>query len=216
MRNVILADNQDITRVGIECLLTRFSPDISIEYAVDKSEIIAGLKNQPSSFVILDYTYSDFGSVDELLILNQRFADANWLLFSEDLNGDFLRRLLFNSNAFSVVLKTSEIDEINASLKHVLRNERFICGKVTSLLISSNKTTGEHIREVLTVREREILKEIALGKTTKEIAAEQILSFHTINTHRKNIFRKLDVNNIQEAIKYAIRAGIIDVADYYI
>lgn len=216
MRNVILADNQDITRVGIECLLTRFSTDISIEYAGNKSEIITGLKNRPSSLVILDYTYSDFGSVDELLILNQRFVNANWLLFSEDLNGDFLRRLLFNSNAFSVVLKTSEIDEINASLKHVLRNERFICGKVASLLISSTKATTENIREVLTVKEREILKEIALGKTTKEIAAEQILSFHTINTHRKNIFRKLDVNNIQEAIKYAIRAGIIDVADYYI
>lgn len=215
MKNIILADNQDITRVGMEYLLRELSHDISIEYAINKSEIINGLKGQPSSLVVLDYTYSDFGSVDELLILNQRFDKANWLLFSEDLNGEFLRRLLFNSVAFSVVLKTSEIDEINTSLKHVLRNERFICGKVTSLLIS-NRTINDSIKEVLTAKEREILKEIALGKTTKEIALEQNLSFHTINTHRKNIFRKLDVNNIQEAIKYAIRAGIIDVADYYI
>ncbi|GAE15051.1 anthranilate synthase [Bacteroides pyogenes JCM 10003] len=55
-----------------------------------------------------------------------------------------------------------------------------------------------------------------MGKTTKEIAAEKNLSFHTINSHRKNIFRKLGVNNAHEATKYAMRAGIVDLAEYYI
>jgi DNA-binding NarL/FixJ family response regulator len=68
----------------------------------------------------------------------------------------------------------------------------------------------------LTTSERLVLHEIARGKTTKEIAFEQNLSFHTINTHRKNIFRKLEVNNVHEAIKYALRAGIIDSSEYYI
>ena len=53
-------------------------------------------------------------------------------------------------------------------------------------------------------------------ETTKEIAYEKNLSFHTVNSHRKNIFRKLEVNNVHEAIKYAIRAGIYDAAEYYI
>ena len=53
-------------------------------------------------------------------------------------------------------------------------------------------------------------------KTTKEIASERFSSVHTIMTHRKNIFRKLDVNNAQEAIRCALRAGIIDVMEYYI
>ncbi|MCD8101982.1 MAG: LuxR C-terminal-related transcriptional regulator [Alistipes sp.] len=48
------------------------------------------------------------------------------------------------------------------------------------------------------------------------MAAGRCLSFHTINSHRKNIFRKLGVNNVQEAIRYALRAGIIDMADYNI
>ena len=61
-----------------------------------------------------------------------------------------------------------------------------------------------------------ILKEIATGKTTKEIAADKCLSFHTVNTHRKNIFRKLNVNNVHEAIKVAIRSGLVDIAEYYI
>lgn len=68
----------------------------------------------------------------------------------------------------------------------------------------------------LTPTEQAVLREIALGRTTREIAADRYVSFHTVITHRKNIFRKLGVNNVHEATKYAMRAGIIDVAEYCI
>ena len=68
----------------------------------------------------------------------------------------------------------------------------------------------------LTKTETEILKDIALGMTTKETAEKRFSSFHTVNTHRKNIFRKLGVNNVHEATKYALRAGLVDSAEYYI
>ena len=68
----------------------------------------------------------------------------------------------------------------------------------------------------LTLTETEILKDIALGMTTREIAEKRFSSFHTVNTHRKNIFRKLGVNTVHEATKYALRAGLVDSAEYYI
>ena len=71
-------------------------------------------------------------------------------------------------------------------------------------------------RVKLTKTEMEVLRDIALGLTTKEIAEKRFSSFHTINTHRKNIFRKLNVNNVHEATKYALRAGMVDAAEYYI
>ncbi len=70
--------------------------------------------------------------------------------------------------------------------------------------------------DLLTPAERKCTEKIALGKTTKEIAAEKNLSFHTVNSHRKNIFRKLGVNNVHEATKYAMKAGIVDLVEYYI
>ena len=74
-----------------------------------------------------------------------------------------------------------------------------------------------NIKEIgITKTETEILKDIALGMTTKEIAEKRFSSFHTVNTHRKNIFRKLGVNNVHEATKYALRAGLVDSAEYYI
>ena len=68
----------------------------------------------------------------------------------------------------------------------------------------------------LTRTEREILVDIAQGLTTREIAEKRFSSFHTVNTHRKNIFRKLGVNTVHEATKYALRAGLVDSSDYYI
>ena len=99
------------------------------------------------------------------------------------------------------------------------RKERFICIHVSNLLLSvSNASPVLHTLkdDLLTPAERSVLKEIALGKTTKEIAAEKNLSFHTVNSHRKNIFRKLGVNNVHEATKYAMKAGIGDLVEYYI
>ena len=80
----------------------------------------------------------------------------------------------------------------------------------------ANEQWQEVERVKLTKTEMEVLRDIALGLTTKEIAEKRFSSFHTINTHRKNIFRKLNVNNIHEATKYALRAGMVDAAEYYI
>ena len=68
----------------------------------------------------------------------------------------------------------------------------------------------------LTHSEIEIVKLIASGYTTKEIAGQRNVSFHTVNTHRKNIFRKLGVNNASELIMQAIKSGWIDNIEYYI
>ena len=73
-----------------------------------------------------------------------------------------------------------------------------------------------HQPQKLTPTEQEILRLIALGHSVKEIAAMRYNSEYTISTHKKNIFSKLGVNNAHEATKYALRAGLVDSAEYYI
>jgi len=216
MKDVIIADKQDITRVGMETLVLNAKKASSILLADSKSELIKTLISHPSAIVILDYTLSDFTSVDELLNLGYRFTQSRWLLFSDELSYDFLRRVLVGSEMYSIVLKSCDLDEINTGLIHIFRGERFICGRVSNQLLQTRKPVTDAIDKILTATEKEILKEIALGRTTKEIAANRNLSFHTIITHRKNIFRKLEVNNVHEAIKYAMKAGLVDLAEYYI
>jgi DNA-binding NarL/FixJ family response regulator len=126
-----------------------------------------------------------------------------------------VKRVTYNSHSFSILLKDCSKEEVISSIESILKGEVFICHRIVHHL--SAKKNYEVLEEKkLTVTEREILKEIASGKSTKEIANERCLSIHTVITHRKNIFRKLEVNNLHEATKYALRAGIIDASDYYI
>lgn len=187
--------------------------------ADNKVELIQQLRLHPGAVVILDYTLFDFTGSDELIVLHERFKEADWLLFSDELSVGFLRQVLFSSMAFGIVLKDNSKEEILIALQCASRKERFICNHVSNLLLArDNRPPTPHSVQdaLLTPAERSILKEIALGKTTKEIAAERNLSFHTVNSHRKNIFRKLSVNNAHEATKYAMKAGIVDLVEYYI
>ena len=220
MREFIIADNQDITKAGMMFLLSRQKDTALLLEADNKAELIQQLRLHPGAVVILDYTSFDFVSSDELIVLHERFKEADWLLFSDELSIGFLRQVLFSSMSFGVVLKDNSKEEILTALQCASRKERFICNHVSNLLLSGNSQTSLlhpiQQNDLLTPVERSILKEIALGKTTKEIAVERNLSFHTINSHRKNIFRKLGVNNAHEATKYAMKAGIVDLVEYYI
>lgn len=213
MKSVLLADNQDITRAGLLYICKDIAGYASVYQVGDKKELLRYLAEDEHTIVILDYTLFDFGSADELIVLQERFKSVRWILFSEELSTDFVRRLVYSSEAFSIVLKDSPLE---ASLQCAERSERFLCHRISNLLLSRKHEADHPERPLLTVTELEILKAIAQGKTTKEIASERFSSIHTIMTHRENIFRKIAVNNVYEATKYAVRAGIIDMSDYYI
>lgn len=216
MKPLILADNQDITKAGILYLSDKMPGFSSVLEADNRKDLLKLLTVNQDAVVVLDYTLFDLAGADELIILQQRFGRICWILFSDELSEDFIRRLLFSSEAFSIVMKDSDAEEIRTALDSSLHSERFICQRIHNLLSNRKVQRESKERPVLTTTETDILKAIALGKTTKEIAAERFSSTHTVTTHRKNIFRKLEVNNIHEATKYALRAGIIDSAEYYI
>lgn len=210
---ILLADRQDITRAGLIYILQGIE-GVEWKYTEDKSELILALKDDDDAVVVVDYTSFDINDADELLIMQQRFTKTRWLLFSEDLSADFVRVLIASSMAFSILLKESPLSEIKEALKYCIHGSRFICQRMTEVLLAPSHDVEEKVN--LTKTETEILKDIALGMTTKEIAEKRFSSFHTVNTHRKNIFRKLNVNNVHEATKYALRAGLVDTAEYYI
>lgn len=209
---LILADNQPITRLGILALWNKIIPDGTVVAVSNKSELQNALTEHPQALVILDYTLFDFSGLDSLLITGTRFSCTRWVLFSDDLSESFLRRIIPMSR-YSIVMKETSIDQISKAIQSGLAKKQFLCDRVKTILNSKK----EHIEQVLlTVTERDILKGIAQGKTSQQIAEERCLSIHTIATHRKNIFRKIGVNNALEASKYAAQTGLVDMTEYYI
>lgn len=217
MRNLILADNQDISKSGWRYLIAQSTENFSITEVNQKKQLIEELMIDSNSLVILDYTLFDFESTEELINIGTRFNQTLWILFSDSLSNQFLRSVLYNTINFGVIMKDGSIDELKSALKESLKGNRYISSHVSNILLDNSRKTEAGIpKNLLTTTEQEILKEMAMGKTSKEIANSRFVSVHTIMTHRKNIFRKIEVNTIYEATKYAMRAGIVDTLEYYI
>ena len=212
-KTCILADNQFVTRCGISALFKDMGVDTILQAETTK-ELRGKLNDYPDALVVLDYTLFDFTSMYQMLNLKSAANKTTWLLFSDELSEHFLRYVLISEPTISVVMKHDSQNEVMIALHNTINNTPYICHSARQIL--NGKSTTDVALINLTASEKTILHEIALGKTTKEIAHEKNLSFHTVNAHRKNIFRKLEVNNVHEAIKYAVRAGIYDVAEYYI
>lgn len=216
MRDLIIADTQDITRIGVKYMVREITGVSQVYEVGNKSDLICTLSKSTDGLIVLDYTLFDFESINDLQVLSERYPESDWILFSDELSDAFLKHIQVNNLSFSVVLKSSSLDEIDTAIRSALFRETFYCKRVDNHMRMLNRTLESFSEHTLTNTEKEILKEIALGRTTKEIAAERNLSFHTVITHRKNIFRKLEVNNVHEASKYAMKAGIVDLSEYYI
>ena len=213
MGKYIIADNQEITRFAIESLLKQDEQN-TVYRAYDKSSLVAHLKEHEHAVVILDYTLFDFADEDQLLKVSERFALSQWLVISDELTPQFLKRVVYSSHQFSIVFKDGPISELREALHSINRHVRYISQRALESIITHQN--DDEKPGILTATETEVVKAIAQGKTTKEIAEERFSSIHTITTHRKNIFRKLGVNTAHEVVKYARRAGLVDPSEFYI
>jgi DNA-binding NarL/FixJ family response regulator len=209
---LLLADNQPITRLGIISLWSRFVPEGQVVAVKDKEELLHSLAIHPEALIILDYTLFDFVSLESMLITGIRYNRARWILFSDDLNESFLRRIVPERH-FSVLLKDASLEDITQALQSGVAKKQFISAQVKTMLQNQKEL---NTKMPLTPTEVEILQSIAQGKTSQAVADERNLSIHTIATHRKNIFRKIGVNNLLEATRYAVQIGIVNITEYSI
>ncbi|MDE7154141.1 MAG: response regulator transcription factor [Muribaculaceae bacterium] len=208
----IIFDNQYITRIGMMSLINSRFNAAECCMVHDKESLVKALEHQNNAIVILDYTLSDIRSYDELMILSHRFSGSVWIHFSAELSGRLIRQLT-GEPVVSIIMKDCDEDEIVNAIMAASGHQSYLCQQVIQFVDSQPKES-EIIN--LTSSETDILKMIAKGMSVKEIAVERCSSTHTITTHKKNIFRKLDVNTVYEATKYALRAGIVEMSDYYI
>ena len=189
MKEFIIADNQELTRFALEGLIGEGN---TMYRAFNRAGLVNLLTLHPDAVVLLDYTLFDFQDTPQ-----------------------FMRRVVYSSHQFSVVLKDGTLSDIRQALAAAGQHSRFLCQRAMEAIIAQQQEE-ERVCDVLTQTETEIVRAIAQGKTTKEIAAERFSSVHTVTTHRKNIFRKLGINTAHEATKYALRAGLIDSSEFYI
>lgn len=219
MVHIAILEEKELVRLGIKTLAEQVCPDEIVWYDLRTGQDIqAFLKENIEGFVYFNPTsYHLLQQVDYLYELKTIHDQSTWVMWLEELPEVWLKKMLQmkSVNGFNIVQQNNTLNELQRALNLVCRKENHIAACVLEVL-NSYKATAFKVDQILTNAEREILKEIATGKMTKEIAADRNISIHTVITHRKNIFKKLEVNSVHDATRYAIRAGIITVNDYYI
>ncbi|MCC8134585.1 MAG: LuxR C-terminal-related transcriptional regulator [Tannerellaceae bacterium] len=184
MKTFILADNQDISRIGISYLIQDVCPTGEIiEELSSLGKLESILQRYPEAIVIIDIALSPFMEEKVLKQFHTAHPEVHWIIFSEDMSESLLSDYCTNSH-FSFVLKKCEANEILLAVKYALKKENFICNPIIRLLMHFRKKT-KPCKEALTPTETEVLKLIAIGKSAKEIACERHSSVYTIITHKK-------------------------------
>lgn len=213
MRTYILADNQDISREGLISIINseHNSPTIFVAHTCD--ELQQTLNIAPNSVVVVDPRRLETTAALLQIYASASARQSSWLVFSDNVDKAFVKQLQQTDSSVCVATKNDTRRTIANAIAAATDGTTFLCDNALSAIDAAAQTPQSH---QLTATEKIVLREIALGKMTKEIAIEKNLSFHTINTHRRNIFRKLKINNVHEATKYALKAGLIDLIEYYI
>ncbi|MCR5568890.1 MAG: response regulator transcription factor [Paludibacteraceae bacterium] len=209
----VIADNQDLTRKGLMFYVKELYESSKLIETSNKQSLFEWIGHCENCVAVIDYSMFNIQDVNEMRILLQRFPETYWLLLSNEYNVEFVRQLC-NFNTVGFLQKTCGSDEVRYALRCAVGRRLFLCHEISLELLSPSDPKVPE--STLTATETEILKLIAQGKSVKEIAGIRFSSYHTIVAHKKNIFRKLGVSTVFEATKYAIKAGLTDIADYCI
>ncbi|MHC5201899.1 response regulator transcription factor [Myroides sp. LJL119] len=215
---VAIIEQQELTRYAFTELIDSLAiPNLQWCMIDSANALELYLQRYPKAFVILNPESFHVEHNKEIwLSLSKKFLESKWMLVFDNLNLNWRMDLSkYNYTTFSIVNKNEPILVLKQAFEYFFENQKYLSQQIQYALKEQDEVTYK-VEQVLTMVEREILREICFGKMNKEIALERHISIHTVVTHRKNIFKKLGVNSAYEATKYAIKSGIITVNDYYI
>lgn len=210
---IILADAQPVYREGIKSLLADHQNNYQIKEAGNGEELQPALLTFQPDILILDYDPGHFDA-DELLQALSVIPECRVILISSQQKKVDIFRLL-DSNVYCILTKECKKRDVHQAINSTLRGEKFFCSFALDLLLEDRKKITVVPRfppEGLSIRETEIVRQIAGGKSNKEIAGTMHLSQHTIHTHRRNIMRKLQLHSAVELCNYALESGIVKLA----
>jgi DNA-binding NarL/FixJ family response regulator len=201
---VLIADDHRILLDGLVNML-QDSPNIEVvSTAANGEEVLLKLPSYYVDVLLMDIQMPVLDGYETAKIVKERFPDTRILILSMHSERIFIEKL-YSTGISGYLLKSAGKDEIISAIEKVANGEKYYSAEVTTAILNreSNKLATITSSE-LTRREREILQLISSGLSNPAIAEKLFLSTDTIKTHRKNIMRKLDVNNTAQLVKYAL------------
>ncbi len=208
LRTVVIVDDDDIVRIGLKTLLNDIGGYEVVGEATNGREAVQLARRLTPSLVIIDVGMPTMNGIDATKRIKSLVPDTKIIALSVHDDSRFVTQML-DAGAIGYLPKQGAVEELPFALKTIHTGNTYLSPTVAASVISRFRHgDGGGATADLSVREREVLQSIAEGKTAANIAKELSLSVKTIESHRRNIMKKLDRHSIAELTKYAIREGL--------
>ena len=212
---VLIADDHTVLRDGIRALLDVHEDMEVVGDAEDGVEAVEKATQLKPDVVLMDIAMPRLGGLEAALELRQRKLPTKVIVLTQYDNKEYVLQML-KAGAAGYILKKAAGTELVSAIRAVHAGESFLHPSVAKTVIDRYLQEGEEDEverrlDQLTDREKEILKLLGDGRSNREIAELLYLSAKTVTNHRAGIMEKLEIHNRTELVKFAIRAGLVDV-----
>ena len=211
---VLLADDHALVRAGIRALLQDLEGVTVVAETGNGAEVLELARTHRPDVVLLDISMPGLSGLDVSGQLEQELPEVRVVMLSMHANEEYVLQAL-RAGAAGYMLKDSATAELELALKAVMQGETYLSPPISKQVVEGyvQRVGAEQpASEKLTPRQREVLRLIAEGHSTKEIAYRLELSVKTVETHRAQLMERLQIRDIAGLVKYAIRSGLASSA----
>jgi two-component system response regulator NreC len=210
---ILLADDHTVVRKGLRLLLES-QPDFAVVAdAADGRETVTLAERHTPDVIVMDVAMPTLNGIEAARQICAKLPHTAIVFLSMHSDEGYVLKAL-KAGARAYLLKDSAENDLIGAVRAVSEGKAFFSPAISKMLVEDymrqmRERAVEDSYDLLTTREREILQLLAEGKSNKEVANVLNLSLYTIETHRSNIFQKLNLHSTAELILYAIRKGVI-------
>lgn len=210
---ILLADDHTIIRSGLRLLLEQ-QPDFRVvAEASDGREAVELVSKHHPEVAVLDIGMPQLNGIEATRLIAAKEPHTHVVILSMHADESYVLKAL-KAGASGYILKNSAEADLIRAVRTVADGKSFFSPVIGKLLLEDyvRQVRDKHVEDsydLLTPREREILQLLAEGKTNKEVANLLQLSVYTVDAHRSNLLKKLNLHGVPELILYAVRKGII-------
>ncbi|EBA16434.1 DNA-binding response regulator, LuxR family protein [Roseobacter sp. SK209-2-6] len=204
MIRVLIVDDHPMVAEGIQSILESYDDIEVLASLTDGSEAVAQAQTLGPDVILMDLNMPKLGGLSATEMILENHPETRILILSMHDSPEYISTAL-SHGAMGYVLKDVPTEEIKLAIDTVMRGERYLCTGAQGAMAPKEGET----REALTGREQTILLELAQGKSNKEVALHLDISVRTVETHRKNIKRKLGISSTAGLTRYALEHGVL-------
>jgi DNA-binding NarL/FixJ family response regulator len=205
---ILLVDDHALVRAGIRSLLQELADVEVVAEASDGAQALQIAEREHPDVVLMDIAMKGMNGLEAAAKLREHQPGMKVVILSMHTSEEYVL-LALRAGAAAYLIKDSATAELELALNSVMRGETYLSPAISRQVVDGYVQRVGAGADPLTQRQREVLKRIAEGRSTKEIAFELNLSVKTIETHRAQIMERLGIRDVAGLVRYAMRVGLV-------